>query len=58
MKYLIITISLFIFGGCNLLEVNMVQRSTLSNGEKVSSSQNDTTVDEEEDSMRLVVPLK
>ncbi len=58
MKYLIITISLILFQGCNLLEVNMVQRSTLSNGEKVSSSQNDTTVDEEEDSMRLVVPLK
>jgi len=57
-KYLIITISLILFQGCNLLEVNMVQRSTLSNGEKVSSSQNDTTVDEEEDSMRLVVPLK
>ncbi len=53
-----ITISLILFQGCNLLEVNMVQRSTLSNGEKVSSSQNDTTVDEEEDSMRLVVPLK
>jgi len=48
----------FLLSGCHLVEVNMVQRATLEEGSGITSSQQDTTLDREENSMELVVPLK
>ena len=45
--------------GCTpLVEVNMVSRSTLSDGETIRSSQQDVTTKREEASMELIVPIK
>jgi len=43
---------------CHLVEVNMVQRSTLSDGETIKTSQHDTTIDRDEATMELIVPIK
>ena len=52
-------LAITVLQGCiPLVEVNMVSRSTLSDGETVRTSQHDVTVDEDEASMELIVPLK
>ena len=43
---------------CGLLEVNIVQRSTMSSGDGTTSSQKDTTQKKEATSLKLLVPLK
>ncbi len=44
--------------GCTLTEINIVQRATVANGDGTSSAQHDSTAKEEEDSMKLIVPIK
>ncbi len=46
------------FQGCTLTEINIVQRATVANGDGTSSAQHDSTTKEEEDSMKLIVPIK
>jgi len=43
---------------CQLMEINIVQRATVSDGDGTSSMQHDATAKHEEDSMKLIVPLR
>ena len=47
-----------VLASCAMLEVNMVQRATLSDGDGTTSTQHDNTIKDEEDSMKFVVPIK
>ena len=54
----LVLIAIF-FTGCNpLIEVNIVQRATVSNGDGTVSKQHDSTSKEEESKLSLLVPLK
>ena len=44
--------------GCNLVEINMVQRSTMDSGDGATSNRQEVTSDEDEDKLELIVPLK
>ena len=44
--------------GCNLVEINMVQRSTMDSGDGVTSSRQEVISDEDEDKLELIVPIK
>ena len=46
------------FSGCTFAEINIVQRATISNGDGTESMQHDSIAKEEEDSMKLIVPIK
>ena len=43
---------------CQLMEINIVQRATVSNGDGTTSKQHDSTAKREEDRMELIVPFK
>ena len=58
MRIILGILTLLLIGCQPLIEVNMVQRATISDGETINSSQEDSTVTEDEESMRLIVPLK
>ncbi len=58
---LLIMVSIAIaLAGCSFidLEVNMVQRATLADGEDITSHQKDTNFDDEDDTMEIIVPIK
>jgi len=55
---LLLVVTVTIVVGCNLIEVNMVQRSTMAEGKGITSTQQDTSLDEEQNNMELIVPLR
>ena len=48
----------YLMAGCNLIEVNMVQRAIIEDGDGIASSHLNKAVKQESDSMKLVVPIK
>ena len=50
--------TMLVFTSCQLMEINIVQRATVSEGDGTSSMQHDATARQEEDSMKLIVPFK
>ena len=50
--------TIMLITSCGLLEVNIVQRSTISDGDGTTSTQKDTTQKKEETNLKLLVPLK
>ncbi len=44
--------------GCQLLEINIVQRSLLTDGQGIESSSVETNLRKEESNMKFAVPLK
>ena len=57
MKVLLLSI-MILFAGCQLIEINIVQRAVIESGEDVSSESLDHNLKEETSQMKLVVPLK
>ena len=55
---LLLVATVAIVAGCNLIEVNMVQRSTMDSGDGATSSRQEVTSDEEQDKLELIVPMK
>ena len=52
-------LAIAVLQGCvPLVEVNMVSRATLSSGETIKTSQQDTTMNKEEASLELLIPIK
>jgi len=48
-----------VFTGCQpLIEINMVNRSTMDSGDGVSSTRKELTSKQEEDKLQLVVPIR
>ncbi len=50
--------AVLLFQGCNLIEVNMVQRAVIEDGEGISHRSLETNLEEENNQMELVVPLR
>ncbi len=44
--------------GCTFIELNMVQRAIIEDGDGTSNSHLDKAIKQESDSMELVVPIK
>jgi len=44
--------------GCTFIELNMVQRAIIEDGDGIASSHRDKAVKQESDSMKLIVPIK
>ncbi len=44
--------------GCTLLEINMVNRSTMDSGDGATSNRQEVTSDEDEETLELIVPIK
>ena len=57
MKVLLLSV-IMLFAGCQLIEINIVQRAVIESGEDLSSESLDHNLREETSQMRLVVPLK
>ena len=57
MKVLLLSV-MILFTGCQLIEINIVQRAVIESGEDLSSESLDHNLREETSQMRLVVPLK
>jgi len=56
MRYLIGLILVLMLASCQLLEINIVQRSVMESGESLNSSSLDT--DKETTDMELIVPIR
>ena len=44
--------------GCHVIEINMVNRSTMDSGDGATSNRQEVTSDEDEDKLELIVPIK
>ena len=54
----ILTLVVLTFTSCHILEINMVNRSTMDSGDGVSSTRKELITDVDEDELQLIVPLK
>jgi len=55
---LLVVVMLMWIVGCNLVEINMVNRSIMDRGDGTSSSHQEVTTKEDEDKLELIVPIK
>ena len=54
----ILALVVLMFASCHVLEINMVNRSTMDSGDGATSNRKELTSDEDEDRLELIVPLK